>query len=186
MDNLTIEVTAPTQDQLNQQLFKAVYANDIEGVKQAIQEGANVNAGDDEGTTSLHWVAFTGYTEIAKLLIEKGALVNIEDEYGWTPLQWAKSINVETLLKQHGRVDGNADDNNHIEIRDSFEGQIKDKYDFDEDACYERDIKWAEDMCHDEIEDEDDFDEDAYYEQEIEMAEYMLEINEYYENKYAA
>lgn len=189
MDNAIIEMTAPTQDQLNQQLFKTVYVNDIEGVKQAIQDGANVNAGDEEGITSLHWVAFTEYTEIAKLLLEKGALVNIEDDNGATPLQWAKSINVETLLKQQGGVDGNDEDDDHIQIRDGFEGykgQMNDKDDFDEDACYERDIKWAESMSHDEIDEDDDFDEDAYYEQEIEMAEYMLEINDYYENKYAA
>lgn len=69
-----------TQEQLNQQLFEAVYANDIDTIKQVIKDGADVNIKDEYGRTPLHKAALYGYTEITKMLIEKGADVNCEED----------------------------------------------------------------------------------------------------------
>ena len=93
-----------TQEQLNEQLFEAV---NIEDVKKAIQDGANVNAKHKEDWTPLHSASFCGRTEIVKVLIENGADVNAKNERGRTPLYiaefWDRKEIIE-LLKQHGGV----------------------------------------------------------------------------------
>ncbi len=63
-------------------------ASDLESAKQAIADGANVKAKDDEGWTPLH---FAQTKEIAELLIAKGADVNAQTINGETPLHSAVS-----------------------------------------------------------------------------------------------
>ena len=63
-------------------------AYDLESAKQAIADGANVKAKDDEGWTPLH---FAQTKEIAELLIAKGADVNAQTINGETPLHHAVS-----------------------------------------------------------------------------------------------
>ena len=56
-------------------------------VKQAIAEGADVNAKVGGGKTPFHGAASNGFKEIAELLIANGADVNAKDDYGGkTPL----------------------------------------------------------------------------------------------------
>ena len=74
-------------------LLDAAEGGYIEDVKQAIADGADVNAKDGYrpvhklGLTPLNFAAMFGHTEIAELLIDKGADVNAKDEkFGLTPL----------------------------------------------------------------------------------------------------
>ncbi|MDC0307390.1 ankyrin repeat domain-containing protein [bacterium] len=74
-------------------LLDAAEGGYIEEVKQAIAEGADVNAKDGYrpvhklGLTPLNFAAMFGHTEIAELLIDKGADANAKDEkFGLTPL----------------------------------------------------------------------------------------------------
>ena len=61
---------------------------DIEAVKQAIADGADVNTMGDEGETPLHQAALGGHKKVAELLIAKGADLNAKS-YGETPLDLA-------------------------------------------------------------------------------------------------
>jgi len=72
-------------------IHKAAIDGDIEAVKQAIADGADVNAKVDQfGSTSLHYAAVQGRKEITELLIAAGADVNAKDrEIGGTPLHSA-------------------------------------------------------------------------------------------------
>ena len=64
----------------NKRLFEAIEARDIRRVKQAIREGADVNAEDDSGTSALVAAAAAaaarGNLEILELLLDNGANPN--------------------------------------------------------------------------------------------------------------
>lgn len=96
-----------TPKQLNAQLFSAVGANDIELVKEYLEQGADVMARNRWGSTPLHWAAFNGHTQIVELLIEKGANVNAKGIGGYLPRRLAAErgyTKIVELLKQHGGV----------------------------------------------------------------------------------
>ena len=91
----------------DQALVKAAgTAANIESVKQALNDGADVNAKDDQfGGTPLHHVTVKGHKEIGELLIAKGADVNVLDGGGYTPLDRAIKKNhteIADLLRKHG------------------------------------------------------------------------------------
>ena len=54
---------------------------DIEQVKQALQEGLDVNSADEEGYSALHAAAENDHLEIVKLLVSKGADVDHRSTY---------------------------------------------------------------------------------------------------------
>jgi len=67
-------------------LIDAVYAGNVEAVKQHLDAGTDVNAKGEEGLTPLHWAAYGGHKETTELLIAEGADVNANDRGGSTPL----------------------------------------------------------------------------------------------------
>ena len=98
-------------------LLKAAEKGYIEAVKQAIADGADVDAKEmvswklleptaaTAGWTPLNWATLNGHKEVVELLIAKGADVNAKDEYGYTPLDSAierKHPETIALLRKHG------------------------------------------------------------------------------------
>ena len=67
-------------------LHKACSKGDIEGVKQFLGKGADVNAEDKHEWTPLHYAAYNGHTKIAKFLVGSGADVNAKEIADETPL----------------------------------------------------------------------------------------------------
>jgi len=102
-------------------IHEAALAGNIEAVKQAIADGADVNAYDSFGLTPLHEAAKGqhpgpgGHTDIAELLIANGADVNATDDFlnGRTPLSVAANYgNKETAeLSIANGANVNAKDN---------------------------------------------------------------------------
>ena len=56
----------------------------LDVTKYLISQGAEVNRGDNDGRTALHFAAQEGHLDVTKYLISQGAEVNKGDNDGWT------------------------------------------------------------------------------------------------------
>jgi len=65
---------------------------DLEGLQALIGEGADVNARDSFGVSSLEWAAMYGHAEAIALLVAEGADVNGRNPDGSTPLHAAAFV----------------------------------------------------------------------------------------------
>ena len=57
----------------DQRIFDLVKGDDLSGLRDHLESGADVNAGDDQGWTPLNFAAGKGNLAIVKLLIDRGA-----------------------------------------------------------------------------------------------------------------
>ena len=92
---LFLFVSLAGAEQIDDQLFKALYQRDEAVVKMLIEKGANVNAVGNYGWTPLMVAAEKGLYATARLLIKYGAEVNVRNVGGVTPLMWAVSMREE-------------------------------------------------------------------------------------------
>jgi len=70
-------------------LIDAAKYGDMEAIEDYIAIGRDVNEGDKEGRTPLHFASGGGHFEIAQALIEAGASVDAKDAKENTPLHYA-------------------------------------------------------------------------------------------------
>ena len=101
--NLLIDNGADVKNNNNILLF-AVKTGCIEAVQSLLEAGADINAKNDSGQTTLHIAARNGYKDVAELLIDEGADINAKDNDGHTPLYIAVNNNykVAELLINKG------------------------------------------------------------------------------------
>ena len=97
-------------------LYSATIRADIEGVKKALENGADINRQSENGYTSLMWACTYSqtpeYAEVAKFLIAAGADVNICAIDGTTAiLDAAESSEEITMLLLENGADINASRN---------------------------------------------------------------------------
>ncbi len=78
-------------------LHNAAYEGNIAEVKRFLADGADVNAGDDQGVSPLMFAASNGRTEMIRVLLAEGAAVNAKDILGNTALSLAVSTGTETV-----------------------------------------------------------------------------------------
>jgi outer membrane protein assembly factor BamB len=78
----------PEKKQLNDQLIAAAFQCDLETVRKTLEAGADVNAVDEYGQTTLMLAAESlriyNKTNIIETLLERGADISIRDPNGWT------------------------------------------------------------------------------------------------------
>jgi ankyrin repeat protein len=85
---------------------------ELDVVLHLINNGADVNASNNFGSTALILASSRGHTDIVRLLIDHGADVNASNKYGDTALMWASSsrlFDIVRLLLDAG-ADVNASD----------------------------------------------------------------------------
>lgn len=102
-----------TQSEKDIKLIDAAKAGDLESVIDALKDGANVNAPDEDCRTPLLWATFFGYSNIAKKLIKSGANCNISIG-GATPLHNAILRGLTEVVEMLVKVPGIL-----LEIRDN-------------------------------------------------------------------
>jgi ankyrin repeat protein len=75
-------------------------AGDVERVSFLLKVGAEVEARDAWGMTSLHHASEHGQVAIVRLLLDKGADVGARDAWGWTALHMASSKGHEPVVRR--------------------------------------------------------------------------------------
>lgn len=64
---------------------------DLDTVREALEQGVDLNETDPVGRTALMFASYNGHTEIVRLLGEQGGLIDETDSEGRTPLMFAAS-----------------------------------------------------------------------------------------------
>ncbi|XP_020220589.1 integrin-linked protein kinase 1 [Cajanus cajan] len=86
-------------------LMYSAFEGDVDGIREVLESGVNVNFRDIDYRTALHVAACEGFTEVVEFLLQKGAEVDAKDRWGSTPLADAifyKKNDVIKLLEKHG------------------------------------------------------------------------------------
>lgn len=90
-----------THAQGNSALMKAVCDGQRDIVENLVREGLDVNAANDKGLTSMHWVSLTGRVDIAELLLNHGAEANPISPSGY----WPSPAGIALLMGYHDLYD---------------------------------------------------------------------------------
>jgi ankyrin repeat protein len=85
-------------DELATPLMNATERKKIDVMRLLLEKGADVNAVDKRGFTSLHRACEMGNVEAVKLLLERNATVRVEAEGGHTPLSLAKMRKEQAVI----------------------------------------------------------------------------------------
>jgi pectate lyase len=86
-------------------LHIAVQLGDCAAVRALLEDGADINAHDDNGRTALHVAVLNGDKDTAALLLEAGASPNVRGASGYTPLYyavWKNDTKTTALLLANG------------------------------------------------------------------------------------
>eukprot|EP01114_Cavostelium_apophysatum_P006414 TRINITY_DN1770_c0_g1_i1.p1 TRINITY_DN1770_c0_g1~~TRINITY_DN1770_c0_g1_i1.p1 ORF type:complete len:298 (+),score=42.32 TRINITY_DN1770_c0_g1_i1:126-1019(+) len=123
----------------NDFLYNSVCEADVEGIRKAIQNGADVNGFfifNDERTAVLHWAAReasrTGNLDLVRWLVDHRANLELRVEDGWTPLSEACDEGgletVKFLIARGANVDVKSGDGEyplHMAVNRSNEDMVK-------------------------------------------------------------
>jgi ankyrin repeat protein len=89
---IAVAMCATTAAAAGLPLVDAARNADRDAVQRLIQEKADVNAAEPDGTSALHWASYRDDIETAQLLVGAGANVDAANDLGATPL-WTASLN---------------------------------------------------------------------------------------------
>ncbi|WP_428097437.1 ankyrin repeat domain-containing protein [Candidatus Rariloculus sp.] len=92
----------------------AAMQRDNAQVRRLVQDGADVNLGQADGATALHWAAYHGNADLAELLLEAGADASAANRNGSTPMWLAASQGDATMIET--LLEGGADANEQLPL----------------------------------------------------------------------
>lgn len=104
-----------TIDELSRFMYLAVSKGQDKDVLRLIQEGADINARDQEGRTFLMWASMGGHERIARILIDAGADIHVSDMNGVTALMQASARGYDAIVQMliQAGADVHATSNRH-------------------------------------------------------------------------
>lgn len=82
----------------NQALFAAAKNGYFDLTRRVLNNGAQVNAVNDDGVTALHLATEGGHAEIVRLLLEQGADASVTDQDDRSPMTIAEAAGNEDLI----------------------------------------------------------------------------------------
>ena len=97
---------------LNQNFIRAAQHGNLREARELLNQGANINAKDNNGSQAIHRLAEEGSVPALEFLLNRGAKVNALDNNGFQPIHLASMFNprvVRVLLNRGAKV--NARDN---------------------------------------------------------------------------
>ncbi|XP_024028553.1 integrin-linked protein kinase 1 isoform X2 [Morus notabilis] len=102
--------TAPEEDDSVEvdpgvRLMYLANEGDLDGIKELLDSGIDVNFCDIDDRTALHVAACQGLNDVVELLLDRGAKVDTKDRWGSTPLADAIHYNKDDVIKtleKHG------------------------------------------------------------------------------------
>lgn len=98
-------LTVPENLDSAMQLLFLACKGDVDGLKDLLDEGVDVNSIDLDGRTALHIAACEGHEDVVKLLLTRKANIDARDRWGSTAAADAKyygNIEVYNILKARG------------------------------------------------------------------------------------
>lgn len=98
-DQQTTQVVNEEMDKLNRALLKAANQGDKEAISKLLADGANIDATDERGRTSVMIAVHTNQLELFTFLVEQGANINIRDNQLDNPLLYAGAEGKLDFLK---------------------------------------------------------------------------------------
>jgi ankyrin repeat protein len=81
--------TKESMNRINRELIEAAKENNVPDVRRLLRAGADTEAKDSDGSTSLIVASRRGHVQVFKELLGHGADVESTTSYGWTPLHCA-------------------------------------------------------------------------------------------------
>ena len=83
------KLTEKEKKKLDDDLLEAAEKNKLGVVKRLLEEGADIDAKNNEDMTPLHLAVWEANLKMVKFLVGKGAKINTQGKRGWTPRQLA-------------------------------------------------------------------------------------------------
>ncbi len=80
-------------------LADLIQKRDLDGARERIRAGADVNAAQTNGTRPIHWAVYQVDHDLVRQLIAKKADVNVSNTFGSTPIAEAAKLGDATLVK---------------------------------------------------------------------------------------
>ena len=85
-------------------LMDAVKSDNLQAVKTALSQGANVNATEADGSTALHWAAQGNNDDMVAALLAAGAKAEPKNRFNVTPISLAATNGNAKMIEQIGRA----------------------------------------------------------------------------------
>ncbi len=100
--------------QVTSKLVASAQANDLDGVKRAIEAGDKLDASSLGGMTALHWAAKNGSVEMTSALLDAGADANAGNKVGKTAVALAAENGQADVLRLLVEKGGNVESTDEI------------------------------------------------------------------------